>query len=176
MTEHLTDHEALPSAPMLGCAAHDRQRMSSRREARARILCLVFVQNGLGRMPLMSSKPVFAAMYLVWHVVESVIRLSSESHPGEGEHDEDFFDCRIRGIAIVGCNTQDSVKPYTKGQESTSAQHFSRKAISFSGVVSDDGKFFVADPNAEVWTVTNPELLQSSHGHSLAAFRTENNR
>jgi len=67
----------------------------------------------------------------------------------------------------LGALAQDAAKPSMKQQEITGTQRFSRKAISFSGVVSDDGKFFVADPNAEVWTVTNPELLQSSHGRRV---------
>jgi len=49
-----------------------------------------------------------------------------------------------------------------------SAGHgFSKKAASFAGTVSDDGKFFLADPDAEVWTVANPELLKSEQGQRV---------
>ena len=44
-------------------------------------------------------------------------------------------------------------------------QQFSRRAASFSGMVSDDGSSFVADPDAVVWRVTNPEALRSYAGH-----------
>jgi len=62
---------------------------------------------------------------------------------------------------------QDTTKPGQMRQGLTETQRFSRKAASFSGMVSDDGKFFLADPDAEVWTVTNPEALQSHHGHRV---------
>ncbi len=68
----------------------------------------------------------------------------------------------------LGALTQDAAKPLRTRQEAIGPQPFSRKAISFSGVVSDDGKFFLADPDSEVWTVTNPEVLQSHHGRRVA--------
>jgi len=46
-------------------------------------------------------------------------------------------------------------------------QQFSPRAASFSGMVSDDGSFFVADPDAVVWRVTNPEALRSYAGHPV---------
>lgn len=55
---------------------------------------------------------------------------------------------------------QDAAKP---GQ----MRRFSRKAASFSGTVSDDGKFFLADPDSEVWMVTNPEAVKSHQGHRV---------
>lgn len=46
-------------------------------------------------------------------------------------------------------------------------QQFSPKAATFSGRVSDDARFFVADPDSQVWTVANPELLKSHQGQHV---------
>jgi hypothetical protein len=44
---------------------------------------------------------------------------------------------------------------------------FSARAASFSGTVSDDARFFVADPDSQVWAVTNPELLKTHQGQRV---------
>jgi len=44
---------------------------------------------------------------------------------------------------------------------------FSRKASVFSGTISDDGHFVVADRDLEVWTVINPEALKGREGKSV---------
>ena len=61
---------------------------------------------------------------------------------------------------------QDPAKPPT-GPASPEAQQFSRKAARLSGTVSDDGRFFVADLDDAVWTVTNPEALRSYSGRRV---------
>jgi hypothetical protein len=62
---------------------------------------------------------------------------------------------------------QDAAKSPSTRHESVAAQGFSKKAIILSGTVSDDGKFFLADPDAEVWTVTNPDLLKTQQGQRV---------
>jgi hypothetical protein len=64
-------------------------------------------------------------------------------------------------------SAQDTAKPAALRHDSASAHGFSKKAVSFSGTVSDDGKFFLADPDADVWTVTNPELVKSQQGQRV---------
>jgi hypothetical protein len=55
---------------------------------------------------------------------------------------------------------QDATKPVT-------SRGFSKKAVSISGTLSDDGKFFLADPDAEVWRVANPDLVKAQEGHRV---------
>ncbi len=62
---------------------------------------------------------------------------------------------------------QDTAKPAGKRQDPAAAHSFSKKALNFTGTVSDDGKFFLADPDAEVWTVANPELVKSQQGQRV---------
>lgn len=78
----------------------------------------------------------------------------------------------LSGFALVlllsmGAFSQDSTKPDQVRQASAATQRFSRKAASLSGMVSDDGKFFLADPDSEVWTVANPDALKSHQGHRV---------
>jgi len=70
-------------------------------------------------------------------------------------------------LLSLGVFAQDATKASQVHQAPAGSQHFSRKALSFSGTVSDDGKFFLADPDAEVWTVANPDALRSHQGHRV---------
>ena len=80
-----------------------------------------------------------------------------------------MFSILALGVLLSLCAlAQDAAKPANLRPEAARPQHFSKKAISFSGVVSDDGKFFVADQDSVVWSVTNPETLQLHHGHRVA--------
>ena len=74
-----------------------------------------------------------------------------------------FFALLLSLVAFA----QDSTKPDRIRQMPAATQRFSRKAASLSGMVSDDGKFFLADPDSEVWTVANPEALRSYQGHRV---------
>ena len=44
------------------------------------------------------------------------------------------------------------------------AHDYSKKAVSFFGTVSDDGKSFVADPDSVIWTIVNPDSVTRLHG------------
>lgn len=44
---------------------------------------------------------------------------------------------------------------------------FSQKAVSILGTVSDDGKFFVAETDSNVWTVVNPESVKAQRGQEV---------
>jgi len=48
------------------------------------------------------------------------------------------------------------------------ATSLSRRAASLSGVVSDDGSLFVADPDAVIWNVLNPAALRAYVGERVA--------
>ena len=57
----------------------------------------------------------------------------------------------------------------------SAATDFSRKAVTLFGTISDDGHSFLADPDAEVWTVTNPDSLKS-HGGERVKLQAQVNR
>ena len=52
------------------------------------------------------------------------------------------------------------------GQQPSTTEKASTKAVTLSGKVSDDGKSFVSDKDNKSWTVSNPEAL---HGFTRAA-------
>ncbi len=52
------------------------------------------------------------------------------------------------------------------GQEAK-AQAASRKTISVSGRMSDDGRVLLRDADSDVWTVSNPEALQGYAGREI---------
>jgi len=70
-------------------------------------------------------------------------------------------------LLSLGAFAQDSTRSEPVRQTPAASQQFSRKAASLSGMVSDDGKFFLADPDAEVWSVANPDALKSHQGHRV---------
>ena len=70
-------------------------------------------------------------------------------------------------LVSIAAFTQEAAKPPRARQAPTATHGFSKKALNLSGTVSDDGKFFLADPDAEVWTVTNPELVKAQQGQRV---------
>jgi len=51
--------------------------------------------------------------------------------------------------------------------DSMKADNMSKKAVSMSGKVSDDGKMFVSDKDNKSWTINNPEALKGHEGHHV---------
>jgi hypothetical protein len=47
------------------------------------------------------------------------------------------------------------------------AANMSKKAVSISGKVSDDGKMFVSDKDNKSWTISNPQALKGHEGHHV---------
>ena len=70
-------------------------------------------------------------------------------------------------LLSVAALAQNAPQPAPTRHEPAAARGFTKKAVSLSGTVSDDAKFFLADPDAEVWTVVNPELVKSQQGHRV---------
>ncbi len=52
-------------------------------------------------------------------------------------------------------------------QEASKTQSASRKTISVTGKMSDDGRWLLRDVDSEVWTVSNPEALQGYAGQEI---------
>lgn len=70
-------------------------------------------------------------------------------------------------LLSVPVAAQDAPKLARTQHGSVTVHGFSKKAVRVSGTVSDDGKFFLADPDAEVWTVTNPDLVKTQQGQRV---------
>jgi hypothetical protein len=43
----------------------------------------------------------------------------------------------------------------------------SKKAVTLSGKVSDDGKTFMSDKDNKNWTISNPETVKGHEGHHV---------
>src|SRR5512133_333050 len=53
------------------------------------------------------------------------------------------------------------------GQQPSTTEKASTKAVTLSGKVSDDGKSFVSDKDNKSWTVSKPEALKGHEGHEV---------
>jgi hypothetical protein len=53
------------------------------------------------------------------------------------------------------------------GQEASQKQTASRKTISVTGKMSEDGRVLLRDADNQVWTVSNPEALQDYAGQEV---------
>jgi pentapeptide MXKDX repeat protein len=47
------------------------------------------------------------------------------------------------------------------------ADNMSKKAVSVSGKVSDDGKMFMSDKDNKNWMISNPEAVKGHEGHRV---------
>ena len=54
-----------------------------------------------------------------------------------------------------------------EGSQAAKTQAASRKTISVTGKMSDDGRVLVRDADSKIWTVSNPELLQDYAGREV---------
>ena len=70
-------------------------------------------------------------------------------------------------LLFVAAGAQEAARP-SAAQPATSLARFSHKAVRFLGTVSDDGKSFLADPDAEVWTIVNPESVGQQRGQQVS--------
>jgi len=62
---------------------------------------------------------------------------------------------------------QDTMKQGDQMHDNMKADNMSKKAVSFSGKVIDDGKMFVSDRDNKSFTVGNPEALKGHEGHHV---------
>jgi pentapeptide MXKDX repeat protein len=66
---------------------------------------------------------------------------------------------------------QDTMKPGDQmKQDNMKADNMTKKAVSVSGKVSDDGKMFASDKDNKTWTVSNPEALKGHEGHHVTVY------
>jgi pentapeptide MXKDX repeat protein len=87
--------------------------------------------------------------------------------------------CRLMGMCFLAVSlaafaqSGDTMKQDTIQQgdqmkhDNMKADNMSKKAMTVSGKVSDDGKMFVSDKDNKTWTVTNPEALKGHEGHHV---------
>ncbi|MBV8050684.1 MAG: hypothetical protein JOZ80_05815 [Acidobacteriaceae bacterium] len=55
----------------------------------------------------------------------------------------------------------------TMKQDNMKADAGSKKAVSVTGKISDDGKTFTTDSDSKSWTITNPEAVKGHEGHHV---------
>jgi hypothetical protein len=53
------------------------------------------------------------------------------------------------------------------GQQTSTTEQPSTKAVTVSGKIGDDGKSFVSDKDNKTWTVSNPEALKGHEGQEV---------
>ena len=66
----------------------------------------------------------------------------------------------LLALAVLLCVT-------VLAQEASTSQKASRKAVTVAGRVSDDGRMFVCDRDAQVWTLANPEAVRGHEGQQI---------
>jgi len=63
---------------------------------------------------------------------------------------------------------QDTMKQGSQMKDDNmKADNMSKKAVSISGKVSDDGRMFVSDKDNKSWTISNPQALKGHEGHHV---------
>ena len=63
---------------------------------------------------------------------------------------------------------QDTMKQDDSMKHDTmKSEKMSKKAVSISGKVADDGQTVVADKDGKTWKVSNPEALKGHEGHHV---------
>ncbi len=68
----------------------------------------------------------------------------------------------------IAAMAQDTMKQGDQMKhDNMKADNMSKKAVSLSGKVSDDGKMFVSDKDNKSWTINNPEALKGHEGHHV---------
>jgi len=68
----------------------------------------------------------------------------------------------------IAAMAQDTMKQGDQMKhDNMKADNMSKKAVSLSGKVSDDGKMFVSDKDSKSWTVSNPEALKGREGQQV---------
>jgi len=82
--------------------------------------------------------------------------------------------CRLMGMCFLAVSLAafaqsgdtmkqgDQMKP-----DNMKADNMSKKAMTVSGKISDDGKMFVSDKDNKTCTVSNPEALKGHEGHHV---------
>lgn len=75
-----------------------------------------------------------------------------------------FLAVSLAAVAQTGDTMKqgDQMKP-----DNMKADNVSKKAVSVSGKVSDDGKMFVSDTDNKNWMISNPEAVKGHEGHHV---------
>jgi hypothetical protein len=55
----------------------------------------------------------------------------------------------------------------TDQMKNEKSEKMSKKAVSITGKIGDDGKTFVSDKDNKTWNVSNPEALKGHEGHHV---------
>lgn len=75
-----------------------------------------------------------------------------------------FLAVSLAAVAQTGDTMKqgDQMKP-----DNMKADNMSKKAVSVSGKVSDDGKMFMSDTDNKNWMISNPEAVRGHEGHHV---------
>lgn len=75
-----------------------------------------------------------------------------------------FLAVSLAAVAQTGDTMKqgDQMKP-----DNMKADNMSKKAVSVSGKVSDDGKMFMSDTDNKNWMISNPEAVKGHEGHHV---------
>ena len=68
----------------------------------------------------------------------------------------------IMALAQDTMKQDDSMK-----HDTMKSEKMSKRAVSISGKVGDDGKTFVGDKDSKTWKVSNPEALKGHEGYHV---------
>ncbi len=82
--------------------------------------------------------------------------------------------CRLMGMCFLAVSlaavaqTGDTMKQGDQMKpDNMKADNMSKKAVSVSGKVSDDGKMFMSDTDNKNWMISNPEAVKGHEGHHV---------
>jgi pentapeptide MXKDX repeat protein len=87
--------------------------------------------------------------------------------------------CRLMGMCFLAASlaavaqSGDAMKQDTMQQgdqmkhDNMSADNMTKKSVSVSGKVSDDGKMFMSDKDNKNWMISNPEAVKGHEGHHV---------
>jgi hypothetical protein len=94
-----------------------------------------------------------------------------DQSPAQGEQYEKVDVGLFCVLASNSCNCpgsgHDENRVMIVKNDSMKSEKMSKKAVSISGKVGDDGKTFVSDKDSKPWKVSNPEALKGHEGHHL---------
>ena len=83
--------------------------------------------------------------------------------------------CLALGLLVsVMSFAQYSSNQGTTGQQSSTMDKESGKAVTLSGKIGDDGKSFTSDKDGKNWTISNPDAVKGHKGHEVKIKAHEN--
>ncbi|MBV8051109.1 MAG: hypothetical protein JOZ80_07970 [Acidobacteriaceae bacterium] len=76
--------------------------------------------------------------------------------------------CRLMAICLLLASVAAFAQSGgSMGQDNMKSDDASKKAMSVTGKISDDGKMFTSDKDNKAWTISNPEAVKGHEGHHV---------